>query len=69
MNDLTLRLIARVDAWTNGLATDEEGSQALEAAGAALAAMAIVGFLRGGAGFLGDAVGKAFRQAATAIGF
>lgn len=67
MNDVTIRLIARVDAWTTAL-QGEEGSQGLEAAGAALAAAAIVGMLLKGANFLGAAVDKAFQTAAKAIG-
>ena len=66
MNDLTLRVIARTDAWFNSF-SDEEGSQALEAAGAALAAMAIVALLRGGAGILGNAVKAAFQTASSVL--
>jgi Flp pilus assembly pilin Flp len=61
-------VIARTDAWLNSFTTDEEGSQALEAAGAALAAMAIVALLRGGAGILGKAVKAAFETASSVIG-
>ena len=67
MNDLSIRLIARTDAWLNSFTHEEEGSQALEAAGAALAAAAIVVLLRGGAKILGDAVKTAFENATKAI--
>ena len=67
MNELTIRLFARADAWATSLTQDEEGSQALEAAGAALAAMAIVFMLRGGADILGKAVKAAFQTATSAI--
>ena len=67
MNDMMIRLVARVDAWAHA-AKDEEGSQALEAAGAALAAAAIVALLSQGAGFLGNAVKSAFERAAQVIG-
>ena len=67
MNDLMIRLVARADAWVHS-AKDEEGSQALEAAGAALAAAAIVALLSQGAGILGKAVKAAFETASRAIG-
>lgn len=66
MNDLTIRMIARVDAWLNST-KDEEGSQALEAGGAALAAMAIVLLLKEGAGILGRAVKAAFDTASSVL--
>jgi rhamnogalacturonyl hydrolase YesR len=66
MSEFTTRLYARVDAWSTSL-KDEEGSQALEAAGAALAAMAIVFLLREGAGTLGTQIRAAMVRAATAL--
>ncbi len=47
---------------------DDEGSQGLEAAGAALAAALIVGALLGGAGTVASAVQAAMARAAAALG-
>ena len=67
LNDLTLYAIARTDAWLESL-TQEDGSQGIEAAGAALAAMTIVIAVKGGAEVVAKAVKAAMAQAASVLG-
>ena len=67
LNDLVVNVIVRADAWAEGV-KQEDGSQGIEAAGAALAAAAIVTLLLQGAGTVGAAVQAAMAKAAKAIG-
>ena len=66
MNKLN-ELVAKAHAWTLS-ADNEDGSQGIEAAGAALAAAIIVGALLGGAGKVAQAVQNAMQQAASILG-
>lgn len=67
LNDVTLNAIVKVQAYVAGL-EQEDGSQGIEAAGAALAAAIIVGALLGGAGKVAEAVKSAMEQAASILG-
>ena len=60
-------LVAMTHAWTLRV-DNEDGSQGIEAAGAALAAAIIVGALLGGAGKVAQAVQNAMQQAASILG-
>jgi len=67
LNELTVKLVVRFEALTN-TAAEEEGSQGIEAAGAALGAAIIVGVLLGGARTVASAVQAAMAQAASILG-
>jgi len=67
LNDFTLDLAVRADAFVTSL-KKEDGSQGIEAAGAALAAAIIVGALLGGAGKVAQAVQNAMQTAASVLG-
>lgn len=67
LNDVTLNAIVRVEGFFAGL-EKEDGSQGIEAAGAALAAAIIVGALLGGAGKVATAVQNAMQMAASILG-
>ena len=66
MNKLN-ELVVKAHAWTLRV-DNEDGSQGIEAAGAALAAAIIVGALLGGAGKVAQAVQNAMQQAASILG-
>lgn len=66
LNDLTLTVITRIDAWAT-CAKEERGSQGIEAAGAALAAMAIVTAVLGGGRVIAGAVSAAMAKAAAIL--
>lgn len=67
LNDVTLNAAVQVEAWMASL-EQEDGSQGIEAAGAALAAAIIVGAVLGGAGRVARAVQSAMEQAASILG-
>lgn len=60
-------IVAKTHAWVLSQ-ENEDGSQGIEAAGAALAAAIIVGALLGGAGKVAQAVQNAMQQAASILG-
>ena len=67
LNDLTLNLVVRYEAFTLSL-ENEEGAEGIQAAGAALASAIIVGALLGGAGKVAQAVTNAMQRAASVLG-
>lgn len=67
LNEVTLNAIVKAQAYMAGL-EQEDGSQGIEAAGAALAAAIVVGALLGGAGRVARAVQSAMQQAASILG-
>ena len=66
LNELTTYAWARTDAFFTAL-KDEEGADAIQTAGGALAAAAIVGGLLAGAGRVREAVQSAMERAAAAL--
>lgn len=67
LNDVTLNAAVRFEAWMASL-EQEDGSQGIEAAGAALAAAIIVSAVLGGAGKVAKAVTSAMERAASVLG-
>jgi hypothetical protein len=66
-NDVTVNAVVKVEAWLRSV-EQEDGSQGIEAAGAALAAAIIVAAVLGGAGKVAEAVTSAMERAASILG-
>jgi hypothetical protein len=69
LNDLTIRLISRTDAFVTCLGQEEEGSEVAQAAGVALVAAALIGAMSGVLPTLSTAVQGAFQRLQSALAF
>jgi Flp pilus assembly pilin Flp len=69
LNDLTIRMIARTDAFVTCLANEEEGSEVAQAAGVALVAAGLIGAMSGALPALKSAVQAAFQKLTGTLSF